>query len=263
MSLSFPTFQVPWNLLAFILITVIGVISARLTLVYSKRFFEGRLARNEVNVFSRALALLVGAAFIVIGMPLIGIDVAGLLVLGGFAGIVVGFAAGSIVSNLLSGLFLVIERPIRIGDQVDVAGIQGYVEDITVFSTRIRTYDGKCIRIPNEKVFTSKVTNLVAYPIRRVDVTVNISYSDDIEHAIQTILRLAEKNPLILKYPEPRVYVDTLADSGVNLAVRLWTPREMWFDVKTRILHEIKEAFDEEGIEIPYPQLVVRRPSNE
>ncbi len=263
MSLPPLPFQVPWDILAFAVIAASGVVAARITFIYSRRLLEGRLARNEVNVLSKALALLVGASFIVVGLPLIGVDVAGLLVLGGFAGIVMGFAAGSVVSNLLSGIFLVIERPIKIGDQVDVDGIQGYVEDITVFSTRIRTYDGKCVRIPNEKVFTSRVTNIVAYPVRRIDVTVSISYSDDIGHAITTILRLADENPLILKYPEPRVYVDKLADGGVSLAVRLWTPTEVWFDVKTRILQEIKEAFDREGIEIPFPQLVVHTASDE
>jgi len=261
MSLPLLQVQVPWDIFAFMLVAALGVVAARLVLVYSRRLLEGRLARNEVNALSRALALLVGTAFIVAGLPLIGVDVAGLLVLGGFAGIVVGFAAGSIVSNLLSGIFLVIERPIRIGDQVEVEGVQGYVEDITVFSTRIRTYDGKCVRIPNEKVFTSRVTNIVAYPARRVDVSVSISYGDDIGKAIRVILGLAEENPLILKYPEPRVYVDRLADSGVELAVRLWAPTQAWFEVRTQILEDIKEAFDREGIEIPFPQLVVHQAS--
>lgn len=179
-----------------------------------------------------------------------------LIVAGGITGIVLGFSAQTVIANLISGIFMYFDKPLKIGDPVEVAGYSGVVNDIRILSTRIRTWDGTLVRIPNEKVFNSEIRNLTKYPARRVDVLIGIAYKEDISRAIEVIKKTLEEIPLVLAEPEPMVYVDELAESSVNIYVKAWAPSEKWFDVRSTILQKIKEALDREGIEIPFPQRV-------
>ena len=152
-------------------------------------------------------------------LPTLGINPSGLLVAGGIAGIVIGIASQSVVSNLISGLFLIIERPMKIGQAVNIAGIAGVVEDIRIISTTLRTFEGLYVRIPNEKVFTTNITNYVEYVARRLEYIVGIRYSDDADKAIGIIQNLHEKHLLTLKSPTPDIFVDNLGDNAVNIIV--------------------------------------------
>ncbi|ASJ07638.1 mechanosensitive ion channel protein MscS [Thermococcus pacificus] len=179
-----------------------------------------------------------------------------LLAAAGITGIVLGFASQTVVSNFISGIFMYFDKPLKIGDPVEVAGYSGIVHDIRILSTRIRTWDGLLVRIPNEKLFNSEIKNLMKYPARRVDVTVGIAYKEDAQKAIEVIKKTLNEMPYVLAEPEPLVFVDNLGDNSVNIAVRAWAPSEKWFDVRTQIVQKIKEALDREGIEIPFPQRV-------
>ena len=179
-----------------------------------------------------------------------------LLAAAGITGVVLGFASQTVISNFISGIFMYFDKPLKIGDPVEVAGYSGIVHDIRILSTRIRTWDGLLVRIPNEKLFNSEIKNLQKYPARRVDVVVGISYSDDIEKAIEVIKKTLDEMPYVLAEPEPAVFVDNLGDNSVNIAIRAWAPSEKWFDVRTQIVKRVKEALDEAGIEIPFPQRV-------
>ncbi|AFK22098.1 mechanosensitive ion channel family protein [Pyrococcus sp. ST04] len=174
----------------------------------------------------------------------------------GITGIVLGFSAQTVVANFISGIFMYFDKPLKIGDPVEVGGYSGIVHDIRILSTRIRTWDGLLVRIPNEKLFNSEIKNLAKYPARRVDVVVGIAYKEDVEKAIEVIKRTLDEIPYVLAEPEPMVFVEELGDSSVNLAVRAWAPSEKWFDVRVQVLQSIKEALDREGIEIPFPQRV-------
>ncbi|AHF81310.1 mechanosensitive ion channel family protein [Thermococcus paralvinellae] len=179
-----------------------------------------------------------------------------LVVAGGITGIVLGFSAQTVIANFISGIFMYFDKPLKIGDPVEVAGYSGIVNDIRILSTRIRTWDGTLVRIPNEKVFNSEIRNLQKYPARRVDVLIGIAYKEDISRAIEVIKKTLEEMPLVLAEPEPMVYVNELAESSVNIYVKAWAPSEKWFDVRSTILQKLKEALDKEGIEIPFPQRV-------
>ncbi|AEC51867.1 hypothetical protein PNA2_0951 [Pyrococcus sp. NA2] len=174
----------------------------------------------------------------------------------GITGIVLGFSAQTVIANLISGIFMYFDKPLEIGDPIEVGDYSGIVHDIRIFSTRIRTWDGLLVRIPNEKLFNSEIKNLAKYPARRVDVIVGISYKDDIGKAIDVIKKTLDEIPYVLAEPEPMVFVQELGDSSVNLAIRAWAPSEKWFDVRVEILRRVKEALDREGIEIPFPQRV-------
>ncbi|WP_456423732.1 mechanosensitive ion channel family protein [Thermococcus sp.] len=183
-------------------------------------------------------------------------ELGALLAAAGITGIVLGFSSRTVVSNFVSGVFMYFDKPLQIGDAVQVGDVQGVVEDIRILSTRIRTWDGTLVRIPNEALFNSNIVNLQRYPVRRVDVSVGIAYAEDAKRAIEVIKRTLDEMPLVLAEPEPRVYVEELGDSAVILRVWAWAPSEKWFDVKTEVVKRIKEALDEEGIEIPFPQRV-------
>jgi len=179
-----------------------------------------------------------------------------ILAAAGITGIVLGFASQTVVSNFISGIFMYFDKPLRIGDPVEVAGYSGIVHDIRILSTRIRTWDGLLVRIPNEKLFNSEIKNLQKYPARRVDITVGIAYKEDAGKAIEVIKKTLDEMPYVLAEPEPAVFVDNLGDNSVNIAIRAWAPSEKWFDVRTQIVQRVKEALDEAGIEIPFPQRV-------
>lgn len=179
-----------------------------------------------------------------------------LLAAAGITGIVLGFASQTVVANFISGIFMYFDKPLKIGDPVEVAGYSGVVHDIRILSTRIRTWDGLLVRIPNEKLFNSDIKNLQKYPARRVDIIVGIAYKEDAQRAIDVIKKTLEEMPYVLAEPEPAVFVDNLGDNSVNIAVRAWAPTEKWFDVRTQIVQKVKEALDREGIEIPFPQRV-------
>ena len=194
---------------------------------------------------------------IILVLPILNINTSGLLVAGGVTGIVLGFASQSIVSNLMSGLFIMAERPIKIGSQVEIDNVKGFVEDIGLMSTILRNYDGLYIRIPNEKVFTTNIINISANIARRIEYTIGIRYNDDADKAVKIIGSLIEDHPFVLKNPKPDIYVDTLGESSVNIIVKAWAPVTQWYATKKELLWKIKTNLEKEDIHIPFPQRVV------
>ncbi len=249
----------------FAIVVALGIIVARIVSMNVRRSLAEKVPANELNLILKVVNFSIIAIFALIALPFLGVDLSGLIAAGGFAGLVVGFASRSVVANLVSGIFLLVERPIKIGDQVKVGDVAGFVEDIHILSTIIRTYDGLFVRIPNEKLFTSNIVNLIVNPVRRLEYIVGISYKDDAEKAIEIIRRVVEDHPFALKNPEPTIFVDELGESSVNIVVRVWCPSSVWFDVKTELLWKIKIELEKAGIEIPFPQRVVwlRRDRNE
>ena len=244
------------------LVVALGVLVGAIILakglqIYLRRSLRDRLRRDHVQIISKLIYYAIVTVAVLFVLSVVGVDPSGLLVAGGIAGIVLGFASQSIVGNLVSGLFLLFERPVKIGDQVSLGGISGFVEDINILSTTIRQYDGLYVRMPNQTVFTSNITNLVSHVARRFEYLIGIRYSDDADQAIQIIRRIIEVEPFALREPEPQVFVDNLGDNSVNIIVRVWAPVGEWFALKVRLLWMLKTALENEGIEIPFPQRVV------
>jgi small-conductance mechanosensitive channel len=242
------------NLLEFIFILSFSIIISRIVILYLRRYFRNKVSKDVGETTIKFLYY--GSLFIVFItiLPLIGLDPSGLLLAGGITGIVLGFASQNIVGNLISGVFLMIEKPIKIGDQVEINKISGYVTDIRIISTLIRTFDGLLVRIPNQQVFTTNITNTVSYPIRRFDFIMKIRYSDDADAAIWFIQDLIDKEPFALHSPPPSVYVNELGENSVNIVIRIWAPISEWYVLKTRFLWAIKKILEENNIEVPLPQ---------
>jgi small-conductance mechanosensitive channel len=245
------------SLLFFTLILVIGVLIARIVSINVRRALSERLPVNERELLTKLVYYGIVILAFLAALPQLNVDLSGLLVAGGIAGIVIGFASQSVISNLISGLFLMFERPIQIGDNINVSDVTGSVEDIRVLSTVIKTFDGIYIRIPNEKVFTSNITNYVHNVARRFEYLISIRYQDDADLAIRIAKEVIETHPFALRNPSPSVFVDNLGDNGVNLTVYIWAPARNWWEVRTDLLWKIKKALEENGIEIPFPQRTV------
>ncbi|AKB44252.1 Small-conductance mechanosensitive channel [Methanosarcina sp. Kolksee] len=245
------------SVIKFILILSFSTFFAKILSLYMRRSLKDKVSKDAGETIIKIVYYGILTIVFFSNLRLIGINPSGFLLAGGVAGIVLGFASQNIVGNLVSGFFLMVERPIKIGDQVQISDVAGYVIDIRIISTLIRTYDGLLVRIPNQQVFTTNITNIVEHPVRRFEHTIRIRYSDDANAAIWLIKDLIDKEPFALLNPSPSVFVSDLGDSSVNITVRIWAPVNEWFGIKTRILWDIKQTLEENGIEIPLPQRVV------
>ncbi|TVP74838.1 MAG: mechanosensitive ion channel family protein, partial [Gemmatimonadales bacterium] len=180
-------------------------------------------------------------------------SLAPLLGAAGIVGIAVGFASQTSVSNVISGFFLIGERPFQVDDVIQVGSTVGRVLSIDTLSVKLRTFDNRFIRIPNETIVKSEVTTITRFPIRRLDLNVGVAYREHIPRVREVLLEVARANPNALMEPAPVVFFDGYGDSSLDLRLTVWVPRAQFWDVKNFLLEEIKARFDAEDIEIPFP----------
>ena len=191
---------------------------------------------------------------ILIVLTAFGVNVTPLFAVFGGLSFIVGFAMQDTLGNLASGLMIMILKPFDTGDYIDVSGASGFVDEMTIVSTRIRTFDNQIIVVPNSKIWGDVITNVSASPERRVDLVFGIGYSDNAQHAISVLSDLVAAHPKCMKTPEPEIFVGELGDSSVNIFCRPWCePQDYWI-VYWDLTGQAKERFDEEGISIPFPQ---------
>lgn len=183
-----------------------------------------------------------------------GFDIGVLLGAAGIVTVALGFAAQTSASNLISGLFLMGERPFVLGDAVQVGSTVGEVVSIDLLSVKLRTFDNLLVRMPNESLLKSEITNLTRHPIRRLDIPIGVAYSEDPERVRTVLEDVAEANELCLDEPAPIFFVLGFGDSAIQLRYSAWTTTVHFFEFRTRFLGEIKRAFDAEGVEFPFPQ---------
>jgi small conductance mechanosensitive channel len=184
----------------------------------------------------------------------LGINTASFLTVIGAAGLAVGLALKDSLSNFAAGVMIVLFRPFTIGDVVSTAGITAKVEKITIFNTLFCSPDNQLIIVPNNKIISDIITNITAKDTRRIDLTVGISYSDDMAKTKQILEKLAKEDSRVLADPAPAVAVAELADSSVNLIFRPWVKTSDYWDVRFDLTEKIKNRLDEAGISIPFPQ---------
>jgi small conductance mechanosensitive channel len=176
----------------------------------------------------------------------------------GAAGLAIGLALNSSLSNLAWGVLLILFRPFRVGDFVTVAGVDGTVESVNLMHTYLITPDNRQAVLPNAKVGGDAIINYNVRGTRRFELKVGIGYGDDIGKAMELVQELFMADPRVLKDPAPGVWTEALGDSSVNLVIRGWTATADLWEAQTMLLRRIKERFNEEGITIPYPQSEIR-----
>jgi small conductance mechanosensitive channel len=200
-------------------------------------------------VYYLALAVV---AIAVLG--LFGIQTTSLVAILGAAGLAVGLALQGTLSHFASGIMLLIFRPFRVGDVVEVGGTTGKVQEIGIFTTTLTSPDNIKITVPNSQVYGSTIKNMNGYDTRRVDMVMGVSYDDDLGVAMETMSRIVREDSRVLADPEPQIAVAELADSSVNFVVRPWCRAEDYWNVKFDLTRRLKEELEAVGCSIPYPQ---------
>jgi len=241
---------------------VIFVVLLGFALLYTVSFTVGRVLRNQQSVhFSsliRKLIFYLGSVIIIVSVLLeLGFDLTGLLATAGIATVAIGFAAQTSLSNLISGLFLIGEKPFKIGDLIRVQETLGVVESIDLLSIKIRTLDNLFVRIPNESMIKNPVTTVTRYPIRRMDLTIGVAYKEDIGKVMGILKDLAAQNPLVLDDPEPVILFNNFGESALEFRYGLWFERSNFLKLRNSIMQEINQRFDDEGVEIPFPHITL------
>lgn len=253
----FSNYLVPWVIQALtaILIFYTGRIIARwlsnlLAKQMSRHGLDEMLVRLATNsAYFALLALVVLAA-----LNQLGVDTTSALAVFGAAGLAVGLALKDSLSNFAAGVLIALFQPFRLSHYIEVAGTSGTVTDVGMFNTTLLTPDNKRVVVPNRLVYNDTIVNYSAEDTRRIDMVFGIGYEDDVDLARKLIESTISADERVLKDPAPQVAVSELADSSVNFVVRPWVNKEDYWAVRFAMMENIKRAFDDNGISIPYPQ---------
>ncbi len=238
-----------------ILIFVIGRWIAKLATNIIERIMKKSNMDDMLRKFLRNIVYALLLTFVVIAsIGALGIQTASLIAVLGAAGLAIGLALQGSLANFAAGVLMIIFRPYKLGDLVEVAGIEGFVEEVDVFTTVLRTPDKTKHIIPNGQIMGDKITNYTDAQKRRMDLVVGIGYADDIDRARDAIMAEIVKSEYVLDEPAPKVTVAELGDSSVNLAVRPWVDSSTYAPASHEITERIKKCLDAAGVSIPFPQ---------
>ncbi len=245
------------NILKVLIILVIGFVLLKIL-----NFSVGKFTKKRFSEQSRMLvrkAIFYTGAFIILVAALrqLGFKLTALLGAAGVVGIAVGFASQTSVSNIISGLFLISEKPFAVGDIIKIGDTSGIILSIDLLSLKLRTFDNLYIRIPNEELIKNKVTTVTRFPIRRLNIDISVAYKDDLEKVKEVLLDIARNNPYCLNNPEPLFVIKEFGDHGIELLLGVWFSKTDYLALKNSIMLEIKQRFDAENIEIPFPHISV------
>ncbi len=244
--------------LGAIAVLVIGYIAAKLVRSLLHRWLAKTKVALALQRFIVQIAYVGILIFAVVAtLARFGIETTSFVAILGAVGFAVGFALQGALSNFAAGVLLLVLRPFKIGDFVEAGGVSGTVGDIQLFTSVMRTPDNVKVMVPNAQIYNGVIRNYNGYETRRIDIAVGIGYGESIEQAMETSTELMKADERILSDPGPEVMVSELADSSVNLNLRMWVSTADYWGVLFDITRRVKEAFDDRGIEIPFPQHVV------
>ena len=253
-----PEFIMAYGLkaLAALVIFIIGKYFAGVAKRLTDKVLSSRKVDQTVVSFVANLAWAIVFVFTIIAtLGQIGVQTASLVAVIGAAGLAVGLALQGSLSNFASGVLMVLFRPCRVGDFVEAAGVASVVDEITIFSTKLRTGDNKLIIAPNSAIMNGTITNYSALEKRRIDLVIGVSYASDIAKTKKVIAEVLDNNAFVLKDPGYTIGLAELADSSINFVVRPWVSTGDYWPARFEVLEQIKNALDAADIEIPFPQM--------
>jgi small conductance mechanosensitive channel len=246
------------NVIGAVVILVLGRILAGIGKKLARRLLEkGRVDPTVVGFVSGLAYFLILTLAVLAALAKFGIQTASFVAVLGAVGFAVGFALQGSLANFAAGVLILVLRPFKVGDYIEGAGTAGTVKEIQLFTTVLATPDNVKIMVPNSKLFGDTVKNYSAFDTRRIDLVVSIGYGSDIQKAHEIMHGLIKEDSRILAEPEPQIAVSELADSSVNFVVRPWVKGVDYWGARFDLTRKIKESFDANGIEIPFPQRVV------
>lgn len=227
---------------------VLGLFVVRLLAALTQRYIMKKSTPQRQMIARKVITY---TGFVLVLMAVLGelgVKLTALLGAAGIVGIAVGFASQTSVSNIISGLFLISEKPFAVGDVIRIGGTTGIIQSIDLLSIKIRTFDNLFVRIPNEKILTSEVTNITRFPIRRMDITLQVAYGQDLERVHALLADIASENPWSLDEPEPVIVFSEFKEGGVEVLLGLWFTKADFLNLKNSIMKSVTARFQAEGI---------------
>lgn len=247
-----------------ILLAAVIFIAGRFLISVINRLVAQMMERRKIDAtiqsFLRSfINILLTILLLISVVSALGVNTTSFAALLASAGVAVGMALSGNLQNLAGGLIILLFKPYKVGDYVDAQGVSGTVKEIQIFHTVLVTPDNKIIYVPNGSLSSGSVTNYSLSQLRRVDWTVGVEYGTEIEKVRQTVLDLIKKDGRILTEPAPFIALSALADSSVNITIRVWVKNEDYWGVFFDMNQNIYEVFNREGISFPFPQVTVHQ----
>ncbi|HNX02547.1 MAG TPA: mechanosensitive ion channel family protein [Candidatus Cloacimonas sp.] len=240
-----------------ILILVIGIPLIRLIRSIAKRIVKDRLSPQSEQLVVRSVYYVAILILLITLLNEFGFRLSAILGAAGIFGVAIGFASQTSFSNIISGIFLISEKPFQIGDVVQVSSNIGTIESIDLLSIKLKTPDNRYIRVPNETMIKTEVINITRYPIRRLDIYVSVSYNDNLEKVKTVFMDIIANEPLALKEPAPLFSIEKFDESGIKILYGVWVNKEDYLALKNSLMINLKDKFEHEHITIPYPHIFI------
>ena len=249
------TAETLFQLIRIAAIILAGYLIARILDIVIRRTITRNASDQSKALFHKTI--MYGAWILITFLVLseLGVKLSALLGAAGVLGIAVGIASQKSLGNIISGFFLVSDKTFEVGDVITIGTKTGVVHSLDLLSIKLRTFDNTLIRIPNDSIISTEITNITRFPIRRMDFTLNVAYKEKLSRVKELLLEIARSNPLCLDEPEPFFLYKEFGSSGVELLFAVWFEKSNYVDVKNSVFEEIKQRFDNEGIEIPFPHV--------
>lgn len=234
---------------------MIGMFAIKILMRSLKKLLSKSKTELSLQTFIESLSVFIlwGVLIFIIG-SIIGIKASSFFAIFGAAGIAIGLALQGSLSNFAGGVLILVFKPFKVGDLIEVNGVLGFVQQIDILYTRVKTYDGRIVTMPNGNLSNSDVDNRSMNPYRRVELDLKFHYSEDMGRIREILLRTLNKHPDILKDPAPDAWLDKIGEYHLIVTSRCWTKSDIFWDVYWDQLEAVKKALDEEGIEIPIPK---------
>lgn len=246
----------PETLATILRVAVLVLVGVPLAFVLARLAERSSRARLTPQVQMIVRKIVFYTVLAIVGVMIVydlGFNLTALLGAAGIAGLAIGFASQTSVANIISGLFLIGEKPFGVGDLIKVGETTGTVLSIDLLSVKLRTFDNQFVRIPNQTLMQSQLNNLTRFPIRRIDVPLSVAYKEDLAKVQRVLADVARENPHVLDEPEPLIMISGFGDSGIEIFFAVWAARADFFQVRRTLLPALKQRLDEEGVEIPFP----------
>lgn len=239
------------------ILVVAGTVIARVTVKMLNGILVTHLTAHALQLSRRVIFYGILTIFVISALRELGFELTLLLGAAGILSVAIGFASQTSASNLISGLFLLGEKPFSVGDIIQVDAVKGEVLSIDFLSVKLRTFDNLYVRIPNETLIKTTFTNISRFPIRRLDLAIGVAYKENIARVRELLIRAADENPICMEEPAPVCIVDQFGASSVDIKFSVWVRQDQFRNLKDSLMEDIKELFDKENIEIPFPHISV------
>lgn len=225
--------------------------------ILSRSFNRSNMDEGVAKFLLSMANISLHVVLIVVSISILGVETSSLAAVVGSAGLTLGLALQGSLSNFAGGVLILIMKPFRIGDYIKANGMEGTVTSIDIFYTRLLTVDNQKVVIPNGGLSNSDIVNVTNEEIRRLDLLIPISYQQDIKHIKKILGEVVDRQEFAIKEEPINIYVDSFMESSISIGIRIWTKKEDYWQLKWKLLEEIKEQFDANGISIPFQQMDV------